>query len=247
MLSCFKNLLAAFRMLTRLRLPGPETRAEDIVGALAFFPVVGAFVGLFIAGLFRVGLEVWEAPVAAVVAIAIGLLLTGGFHEDGASDAADGLGSAWTRQRALEIMKDSRLGAYGAMALWAVLTLRWAALVALDHHALWAMPLAMALGRWSLGAFMLILKPVSRGLASQMDQGGKPLPFVASTLFMGLFLGAAWWAGVSHLLGAFLAACVATGTWAAYLRQEMGGYSGDLLGAGNQIVEAAVLLVLVSR
>ena len=78
-----RSFIAAFRFLTRLPLPGPETRVEDLSAAVGWFPLVGACVGLATAGAFVFASRLWAAPIAATLAVAFGLLLTGGFHEDG--------------------------------------------------------------------------------------------------------------------------------------------------------------------
>jgi adenosylcobinamide-GDP ribazoletransferase len=249
-----RGLLAAFRFLTRLRLPGPESGPGDLGAAVGWFPLVGACVGLATAAVHAAGLSWWPGPVAAVPALAFGLLLTGGFHEDGATDAADGLGGGWTRERVLEIMRDSRIGAYGAMALWVLLALRWAALAALGRGALVALPVAMAWGRWSIPVMLSALPPVSQGLASGVHQRMSRWALAwASVLAFGVTLaawrlaGPAWPGGTRLLWLPPVAALVAVGAWIAYLRQRLGGQSGDLLGAGNQLAEAAVLLALLAR
>ena len=89
-----RGLVAAVRFLTRVPVPGRPTDADDIAGAVGWFPLVGALVGLATAGIFHGASQVWSPGVAAVLAIAFGLMLTGGFHEDGATDATDGLGAA---------------------------------------------------------------------------------------------------------------------------------------------------------
>jgi adenosylcobinamide-GDP ribazoletransferase len=239
-----RGLIAALRFLTRVPIPGPETRIQDLRQGMAWFPLVGGLVGAATAGVFVLGRHLWPVTLAAAVAVAVGLMITGGFHEDGASDAADGLGGGWTRERTLEIMKDSRIGAYGAMALWVVLMVRWSALCALDRQALWALPLAMVWGRWSICALTQLLTPVSQGLGKEVGGG----------LGWGSFLGATVWLAAAQLLfhrypGLIRAALAALATllaWAFYLKRRMGGQSGDLLGAGNQLVEAAVLLALVA-
>jgi len=241
-----RSLIAAFRFLTRLPVPGPETRAEDISGAVAWFPLVGACVGAATAGAFLMAMRLWPASVAAVLAIALGLMLTGGFHEDGATDATDGLGGGWTRERVLEIMKDSRIGAYGSMALWCLLMLRWATLVAFERRAILALPLAMVLGRWSVSFVLRVLPPIGQGLAKEVHRGLGWGSYLASTLLAGSLCLAAWHLGLPHVLRAVLAAVLAVLLWCLYLRRRLGGHSGDLLGAGNQIVEAAALLALLA-
>jgi len=218
------SLVAALRFLTRLPIPGLATAA-----------------------VFAAGLRWWPPPVAAVPAVGFGLMLTGGFHEDGATDAADGLGGGWTNERVVEIMRDSRIGAYGSMALWVLLALRWAALAALGRRALVVLPLAMAWGRWSIPVMLAALPPVTRGLASEVHAGMGRRVLPAATLLVVLVSALAWALGCRQAWQPAAAAGVTVAAWIAYLRQRLGGQSGDLLGAGNQLVEGAVLLVLLAR
>jgi len=242
-----RSFVAAIRFLTRIPMPGPDTRAEDISGAVGWFPLVGALVGGLTAGCFLLALHFWTAPVAAVLAVAMGLMLTGGFHEDGATDATDGLGGGWTRERVLEIMKDSRIGAYGAMALWCLLMLRWAALVAFERRAILALPLAMVLGRWSIAFVLRLLPPIGQGLAKEVHKGLGWGAYLASTALAGSLCLGAWHLGLPHVLRAAFAAALFALLWSLYLRRRLGGHSGDLLGAGNQLVEAAALLALMTK
>ena len=241
------SFVAAVRFLTRLPVPGPPTRGDQISRSVGWFPLVGALVGLATAGVHVLGLGLWPAPLAAVLAVAFGLMLTGGFHEDGATDAADGLGGGWTRERMLEIMKDSRIGAYGAMALWVLLSFRWAALVALDRRALLALPLAMAWGRWSSGALIATLPPLGQGLAKEVSHDLGRGPLLGSCLLLVVLNLLAMRLGMHDLWRPAAAAGITILAWGAYLRQSLGGQSGDLLGAGNQLVEAAVLLTLLAK
>lgn len=242
-----RGLVAAIRFLTRVPVPGPETRVEDIARGVAWFPLVGGLVGAATAGIFVLGLRLWPAPLAAALAIAFGLMLTGGFHEDGATDATDGLGGGWTRERVIEIMKDSRIGAYGSMALWATLTLRWACLVALDHRALWLLPLAMVWGRWSVGLILGFLPSISQGLAKEVHKNLQWGAFALSTALLILANLAAWHFGVKGLPRIAIASILMALFWIGYLRHRLGGHSGDTLGAGNQLVEAAALLAMLAR
>ena len=242
-----RSLIAAFRFLTRLPIPGPETRAEDLSWAVGWFPLVGGVVGLGTSAVFFFALRLWNAPIAAVLAVAFGLLLTGGFHEDGLTDAVDGLGGGWTRERILEIMKDSRIGAYGSMALWATLTLRWACLVALDRKALWLLPLAMVWGRWSVGLILGLLPSISQGLAKEVHKNLQWGAFALSTALLILANLAAWHFGVKGLPRIAIASILMALFWIGYLRHRLGGHSGDTLGAGNQLVEAAALLAMLAR
>ncbi len=246
---------AAWRFLTRVPLPGPATQAHDLPGAIAWFPVVGALIGLAIGGLACAAHGWWGPLPAAVLAVAGGLLLTGGFHEDAASDAADGLGGGFTTAKVLEIMRDSRIGAYGAMSLWVVLTLRtvllWRLLEVLPPwQVALAMGLASAWGRWTAAPLLAALPPLADGLAKDITHtanSSPSRPLVIATLAVVLLTYGAWHLGVPQTLPAAGAALAATAVWWFYLRQRLGGQSGDLLGAGNQVAEAVALLALTAR
>lgn len=242
-----KSLVAAFRFLTRIPLPGPATEAADLAAAVGWFPLVGACVGVATAGIFLAAARLWPPPVAAALAVGAGLLLTGGFHEDGFTDAVDGLGGGWTRARVLEIMKDSRIGAYGAMALWAALTLRWASLVALDRRALVALPLAMVWGRWSIAVMLRLLPPIAEGLAKEVHRRGGWGPLLGASALLAIANLAAWRLHLPRLAAAGAAALGVTLLFALYLRRRLGGQSGDLLGATAMLAEAAALLAWVAR
>ena len=242
-----KALVAAFRFLTRIPLPGPATEARDLAAAVGWFPLVGACVGLATAGVFVAAERLWPAPVAAALAVAGGLLITGGFHEDGFTDAVDGLGGGWTRARVLEIMKDSRIGAYGAMALWAALTLRWASLVALDRRALLALPMAMVWGRWSIALMLRLLPPIAEGLAKEVHRRGGWGSLLGATALLAAANLAAWRLHLPRLAAAGGAALGVTLLFTLYLRRRLGGQSGDLLGATAMLAEAAALLAWVAR
>lgn len=248
-----RELVAALRFLTRVTLPGAPTQATDLPGALSWFPLVGGLIGVAI-GAIACALCAWWSPgIAALLAVAAGLLLTGGFHEDAASDAADGLGGGFTTEKVLAIMHDSRIGAYGAMSLWVVLTLRmlvlWQLLELLPH---WQVPLAMGLasawGRWTAAPLLAALPPLADGLAKDIAQHrSQRLPLILATLSIALLSGGAWYLHLPQVIPAVTAALGATLLWWIYLRHRLGGQSGDLLGAGNQLTEAAALLALCAR
>ena len=239
------SLRAAIRFLTRIPVPGPASQVQDLRRGVGWFPLVGALVGAATAGAFALGRRCGRRPWRAAAAVGFGLALTGGFHEDGAADAADGLGGGWSRERVLEIMKDSRIGAYGAMALWVLLTVRWSALCALDRQSLWALPLAMVWGRWSLCALTGLLAPASQGLGGQLGGGLGWGPFLGATVLLAAAnLLCRHCPGLGRAAGAAGPVVLA---WAGYLKRRVGGQTGDLLGAGSQLVESAVLLALAAR
>ncbi|MDA3960810.1 MAG: adenosylcobinamide-GDP ribazoletransferase [Planctomycetota bacterium] len=241
-----RALAAAFRMLSRIPIPAPVTRREDMPASVAWFPFVGCVIGALVAGAFVSASMLWPAGVAAVIAVAFGLLLTGGFHEDAVADAADGFGGGIERERVLAIMRDSRIGTFGVLALWCVLSLRAVTLCALDEAALWLLPAVYAWSRCAAPLLMLGLRPCSeRGLASSM---GKIATWriVLAVLIACAAAAAVWHWGDHRAWRIAPAALIATCGWGIYLKRRMGGYSGDLLGTGIQLAEAAALLALLA-
>ena len=212
--------------------------------ALLFFPAVGLLVG-------GLGALVWLATFAlglpplanAVLAVTATAMTTGAFHEDGLADTSDALGPH-SREKSLEVMRDSRIGTFGAVALWAVLTLKVAALSALSPQALWPILLAAhVLARWSSLPLARWLpyaqeaKGLGAGLASLIDARG----LVAATLLMLLCLLALVGARRGlWLLGGALVVLLLTGL---FYRRRFGGVTGDCLGATNQLIEAFTLLI----
>lgn len=247
------SLIAAIRFLTRIPLPGRATTAADLPWAVAWFPLIGAGCGAAIGGVALLAVPVWGPLVAAVLAVAVGLVLTGCFHEDAASDAADGLGGGHDRERILAIMHDSRIGAYGAATLWVVLCLRALLLslvVSQQPEALAVLAtvaLACAWGRWTAAPLLAFLPALSTGLAKDIGTTRARGPWLTATaLVLLLSAAAASQLDPALVVTTTLAALATTAAWGWYLRQRLGGQTGDLLGAGNQLVELVVLLILTA-
>jgi adenosylcobinamide-GDP ribazoletransferase len=256
MLHELRLFFIALQFLTRVPVPGwVGWRADWMNASARHFPAVGLLVGAFGAAVLWAAGHLWPAPVAVVLSMAATVWLTGAFHEDGLADTCDGLGGAVGRERALSIMKDSRIGTYGAVGLVLVLGLKAAALHALAlrdlHAALLALPLAHALSRL-VPVALLVWLPYA-GDAEHAKS--KPMAQQASA---GTLLAAAGWCAVA-LAGALavgwrerdvlvmaLAAAVATVLMARWLRARLGGYTGDTLGAAQQAAEVAAYLALVA-
>jgi len=184
--------------------------------------------------------------VTAVLVLAFGAMLTGGLHEDGLSDTADGLFGGWTKARRLEIMKDSRVGSYGVLALVLVVLARWSALTALlvfgGHWA--ALVVTGALSRAPMALIMALL-PNARG-EGLSHATGQPAPGIAlAALGLGLAIAVALtgWTGIAMAAAALGAGAVLS---ASALRR-IGGQTGDILGASQQLAEVACLAVLSAR
>jgi adenosylcobinamide-GDP ribazoletransferase len=240
----FADFLVATAILTRLPV-GIGAPADGSVAASCWaFPLVGAGIG-FIAGaaFFAVELAGLAAAPAAALALLAGLAATGALHEDGLADTADGFGGGLDRERKLAIMRDSRHGTYGVLSLIFSLALRGAAIAAIADpiHAGLALVAAHAASRGFLGPAMRALPPAREdGLGAA---AGTPRLFTAS---VAAALGAAIALGclgpVSGL--AALALCGGAMTATAVLAyRQVGGYTGDVLGALQQIGEIVMLLV----
>lgn len=235
------RVLSAVQFLTRLPVPDPGWEEGRMRHAARYFALVGAGVGLLAALVWLVAGVVLPAPVAAGLALATAIALTGALHEDGLADTADGLG-ATTRERALEIMRDSRIGAYACLTLVLTLGLRWAALAALSPGAgALALVLAASTGRGMMVAAAALSEPArTDGLGAGFRVAPADLPLALAV--PGLLSIACGWGGVlALLLGALAAALIVR-----QLIARLGGYTGDGLGAVAALSETAVLLVLAA-
>jgi len=233
----------AFAFLTRLPF---RTGAPPEPGALAraawAFPLAGILIGVIGGIAFEIG-EWLGLPInaMALLAVAVTVLVTGGLHEDGLADTADGLGGG-DRATALAIMRDSRTGAFGVLALVFSVGLRVAALAALPDTrvAVSALVAAHTVSRGLLPTLMLWFDPArSDGLAVE---AGRPTPPVATVAALIGLLVALVALGIGRGIIAMLLAGVAMIALALLARRRIGGYTGDVLGATQQIGEIVMLL-----
>ena len=243
-------LLIALQFLTRVPVPrAVGYEAAWLNQSARHFPAIGLLVGLVGAGVLWCALRLWPMPVAVGLSMAATLWLTGAFHEDGLADTLDGLGGAADRERALQIMKDSRIGAYGAIGLVVVLGLKAATLVSM---APWlAMPALLLMHAASRGCATIVMKAL-RYAGDAEHAKAKPLVQQVSAVTAAIALG--WvvviavaigvlgWLPLRSLVAALAAAALATVAMAAWLQRRLGGYTGDGLGATQQFAELAGLL-----
>ncbi|CAN97078.1 probable cobalamin synthase [Sorangium cellulosum So ce56] len=238
---------AAATFLTRVPVGGFPYAEADWRWASAWFPFVGAALGAAQAAVWLL-VDRSGALVAASVTVALGLLLTGAFHEDGLADTADALGGAFDRARIFEILKDSRIGAFGAAALIVVLVLRVALLARLDAAAPVALVLTQCLSRtppiWLMVALPYVTQSGSR--SRPVAQAALPQALLGS-FWPALALAAAHAAGAltaAEAAGMLVAAASAAAICGLRFRARAGGLTGDFLGATQQIAECAALLAL---
>jgi adenosylcobinamide-GDP ribazoletransferase len=247
--------LVALQFLTRV--PVPAWRDWDdawLNDCVRHFPLVGLFVGGCGVLVLWAAAQVWPPAVAAVLAVAATAWITGAFHEDGLADTFDALGGQVPREKALAILKDPRIGSYGAMALILVTLARVTTLAALASvdltRAVAALVLAHALGRLAPVLVMARLPyggDLEHARAKPLATAVRPVNLVValgwSLLVAAIASGwlASWrpgWALAATLLVATL-----MGRW---LLRRLGGYTGDTLGASEQMAELAVLLVFAA-
>jgi len=237
-------LLCAVQFLTRLPTPRLAAFQPDwIARAARYFPLAGQLVGAICAGVWLVAGQVWPGAPAAVLAVAAGMLVTGGFHEDGLADTADGLGGGQTPARRLEIMKDSRIGSYGALALIAVTLLKAALLARLSP---WSGALALLIAHGG-GRAAAVIVMAALPYAGDPD-AAKIRPAPQGGGWREALLAAALGAWPLVLLGAGKAllalalAAALSSTVALSARRLIGGITGDVLGAVEQAAEVGLLL-----
>jgi adenosylcobinamide-GDP ribazoletransferase len=233
------DVIAAFGLLTRLPLPQRAVTAGP--RAAWAWPVVGAVVGFLSAA--AGALALWlglPVGVAAAVALATSAMVTGGLHEDGLADTADGLFGGWTRERRLEIMKDSRIGSYGMLALMLVTLARWSAITALmatGGH--WAGLIAAgALSRAPMAVLMAAL-PNARGTGLAHAVGAPPRVAVLAALTIALLI--TLMTTGSAVFGMVALAAATSLALALLARAKIGGQTGDILGASQQLADLAAL------
>lgn len=227
--------------LTRLPLPRLRDSGRKLADCMWAFPLVGAGLGLAAGGCFA-GLAALLPPLAAaLVALALLVLATGGLHEDGLADLADGFGGGRDREHRLEIMRDSRTGSYGALAVVFSVALRAAALAALPPvAAIGVLAAAGAASRAAMPLAMLMGDPARRdGLGA--GAGLPDLGHVAAGGTIAILVALA--ALPPEAAAAGIGLCVAAALLVmAMARSKIGGFTGDVLGAVQQFSETGVLL-----
>ncbi|MCB9603458.1 MAG: adenosylcobinamide-GDP ribazoletransferase [Sandaracinus sp.] len=251
-MSAVRGLRAAFVFLTRIPVGGFPYSEDDWRWSTAHFPFVGAVLGLLQATLATVLSPHLGAAPTALLVLGLALMLTGAFHEDGLADSADALGGAYDREKLFVILKDSRIGTFGAVALFVALGLRVALLVALGP----AMPVGLLLSQGVARTppiwLMRALPYVSADGASKsrlVARARTPQAIVATLWSIALVSVGLHFELVepSRALALFpvLGVITVVAGWRFHVRA--GGITGDFLGATEQLAELAVLVVLAWR
>ncbi len=242
MIAQFQRLVLAFQLMTRLPMPAVPYSAEAMAESAAYFPLVGLLVG-GCAALVRIVLRTHLPASLAVLAVLLTtVLLTGALHEDGMADAADAFGAGGAREKILQILKDSRIGSYGALALIFSVGARYVLLLSLPESRFTAYAIcAHVLCRWTALPLAMWLPAANDGVGQGSKLAGQvPL----RTLMIGSALAALICFPLlrAHLIAPLLVSGLVVVLTGIYYKRRIGGITGDCFGATNQLTEIAVYL-----
>lgn len=246
----WRRLLLAIGFFTRIPVPNfADFAEEELNHAAKYFPLVGMLVGLFAAIVFYVASLFLPQTIAVIISMAASIYFTGAFHEDGLADSADGLGGGWERERILTIMQDSRLGTYGAVALFVMLFAKFQTLNAM-HPLVLALALicAHALSRlaavWVMRCASYVrFEGKSKPLATTLSNpelylanvfGLLPFALVVTLLILS---NHSWQVVALLILMTIVPVLCVWWWWLAKIKRWIGGYTGDTLGAIQQMTE----------
>lgn len=253
MLRQLRLFFVALQFFTRLPVPRWVGFEEEwLHHASRYFPAVGIVVGGVTAGMYALTHAWWPQVVAVLASTIAGIYVTGAFHEDGFADTCDGLGGGMTRQRVLEIMTDSRIGAYGAIGIVLMLAMKCAALATmpsqmvivalLTGHPLSRLASTALIWRLSYAKGEGKAKPLAQRMANREFAIAMATALLPAVLLM--WMGMLRW----QALVAGIAALVAAALWLARkFQRRIGGYTGDCLGAVQQLSEVAFYLALLAN
>jgi adenosylcobinamide-GDP ribazoletransferase len=243
----------ALQFFTRIPIPrwvGFE--AVWLQHAARYFPLMGVVIALVSGTTYSLAAMVLPSPVAVLLATIAGIYLTGAFHEDGFADVCDGLGGGYTTERVLEIMKDSRVGAYGAIGIGLMLGLKCLLLSELPSHSVFAaLLLAHPFSRLAATSLIWRLKYVrvqdskAKPIAEQMN-GREFVIASVTTLLPIILLAYQGWLGWQSIAIALACGTLAAAWMAHKLVSRIGGYTGDGLGAVQQLSEVAIYIGLLA-
>lgn len=246
----YELLMIAFGFFSRIPVPkNIDFSPEKMNQACRYFSLVGWFVALISSAVFYLTYFWLDVYVSTLLAMLTGVLLTGAFHEDGLMDSADGIGGGWTPEQKLRIMKDSRVGSYGAIAVWFSLMLKFYLLL----------QYAELLGDGGVMLAMLVAYPLSRGVATilmfmcpyvrmtddskvkAVTEPKKQLDLAICLLIASL--GLVFIPAVTWPLALGLAVFIIVFRWFAF--KQVGGITGDLLGLAQQLSELVIIAMLI--
>lgn len=236
-----RGLYGAFQFLTILPL---RTQPVPLGATAPWFPVVGALLGAGGGYLYLAAVNAFSKEVAALLVLAAWAIATGGLHEDALADVVDAFRSHRSPQRILAILKDSRIGAHGALALLLFTLLRWQSLVHLALPPVRTLASALAVSRASMIALAWIASPAGEGLGRQL---------ASSLTTAGAVIAVSVGVAGAFLSGPVLGIWICSGSAAVlifarrYFERRIGGVTGDCIGATGFVIESWILLLAAGQ
>jgi adenosylcobinamide-GDP ribazoletransferase len=240
----WRYLLTAVMFFTRIPVRLQDFDEANLNKSTRFFPLVGILVGLVGAAVFWLSNKLLPIEIAVLLSIVATVLLTGAFHEDGLADAIDGLGGGWTKEQVLAIMVDSRIGSYGAIGLVLALLTKYQAL---SYQTATLIPASIIAGH----AISRLCAVLVMATQSYVKTEGKSKPLATQLslveLVMATFFGLLplTFLAVKYLL-ALLPVVIVWLWFSIKIKRRIGGYTGDCLGAMQQLTEIAFYLGLLA-
>jgi adenosylcobinamide-GDP ribazoletransferase len=242
MIRIFRDMATAFQFLTRLPLRSLPYDPNALSRSAKFFPLVGLFVGILGSVLYLLLIQHLPAAIAALLTVTFFVVATGGLHEDGLADVADAFGGGWNREQILAILKDSRIGTFGASALFISLGLRVLLLANLPLNRVAPYIISsQVLSRWTVLPLGYVL-PAAREASGQGARIARQISaasFAVGTAIAVVIVSCALRREMWLPCLVTLAMTVMTGL---YYRRRIGGVTGDCFGATNQLTEIAIYL-----
>lgn len=247
-----RELIIFFHALTFLtRVPGPawmDFSREYLNRSSRYFSLTGLLVGLFSAAIFIVCIKFFPLPLSVMLSMISSVFITGAFHEDGFADVCDGFGGGYSKEQILQIMKDSRTGTYGAIGLILTLMLKYFSLLSMEQKMI---PLALIAGhtisRLASTGIIFFYKYV------RDDDTSRSKPLADKTGIIDLLINAIvsvipflFFSSLRYLL-LFIPVILSAYGLAYYFKRKIGGYTGDCLGAVQQVSEVVFYLFLAVR
>ena len=239
------ELQLAFMLLTRLPAGKLAPHLPELADARWAFPIVGCVVGGIIAVSYVIlSLLLLPSFAAAILAITVGLFSTGAIHEDGLADCSDGFGGGQNREKKLAIMRDSAIGSYGTLSLIIIIGLRIFLLSMLPAKLEIVTPIIICavISRYAMVGYLCLLPPARQdGLGNQASGNN-----ISALLFAGLFALPAFVIGAFGLIFAIIAIVFVAFIWGLVAKNQIGGQTGDVCGAGQIICETSGWLILAT-
>lgn len=248
----FHIFLTAIMFYTRIPCPSwVDHNADYLSRATGYFPLIGWITGAASWLILIAGQHFFSVEISVLLSIAGGVIITGAFHEDGFADVCDGFGGGWTKEKILDIMKDSRVGTYGATGLILILLLKFYSLVSLNSRDLYLSGLVMITAHSLSRFFAVVIIFTSGYVRNDNDSKAKPVATQLSNdkFYLAMFFGLLPLMLLSYRNVFFMLLVIpglaATFYLRKYFNRWIGGYTGDCLGATQQVNEVVIYLTVL--